>query len=182
MHKLLPLLLLLLPSCLGASSINAYLGERAFVDSDIEDVDSQPYVGADVVWGVLPGGLGIETGIGWSKDDEDTGNGGSTELATLEGYVGARYTFNREGSFQPYIGAGVTAIATNVTIEEEGEDDLEEDDFAKALYARVGLAYHFTLLRLGVDYRQSLAGQFDYGDGEVDSDSGVLSVFLGISL
>lgn len=173
------LLLLPLVSCATGTNLTAYLGQRSFEDSDIEEVDEPTYGALEFVWGILPWGLGLETGLSYASDD---GSEGPTdfELATIEAYVGGRKTFREDSMFRPYIAAGLSFSQADVEIDSDNFD-IDEDDTTEGVYARVGLGWHFTVFHLGVDYRYVTAGEFDIDDESFDVDSGIVSVFGGLS-
>lgn len=184
LSHLLPFLLLpLLGACGSTSALNVYAGQRAFTDGDIQEVDDQTAMGIEWLWGILPWGLGLEIGASYSEEDA-TGEVDSIDVdldaTTVEGYIGARKTFREEHNLRPYIGAGFSY--TQASFEGDGDGvDFDDDDGSEGVYARLGLAYHFTIINFGLDYRISTANEAKFADEDVDLENGLLSIFLGIS-
>lgn len=176
---LVPLGLSLLGSCASTTTLNLYGGERAYKDGDIEEVDKPPYMAVEALWGVLPWGLGLEVGLSRSDDDGSIGKS-DVELTAIEGYVGARKTFREEHALRPYVGGGLSFTDAEVNLDDPNLK-LDESDFTEGAYLRAGVGYHFGIFDVGVDYRYTTLGEFDFGDEKYDSDSGILSLFAGLS-
>ena len=102
------------------------------------------------------------------------------ELTTIEGYVGARKTFREEHALRPYIGGGLNFTDAEVNLDDNNQD-ISEDDFTEGAYLRAGVGYHIGIFDFGVDYRYTTFGEFDFDDETFDSDSGIISLFAGLS-
>lgn len=165
----------LLGSCIGSTTVNAYIGERSF---DEDDFDDEATYGVEAVFDVLPFGLGIETGYMTSDPDGET-DVGSFDLdgESDELYAGVRKAFREGENLRPYVGGGFAYTDTDLDI-----GALADSDEDVSIYLHVGVEYHFPLLiHVGVDYRVLIGAEGDFAGVDTDLDYNQISVFAGVS-
>lgn len=162
------------------SAVNVIGGMRTVDNNDFEDVDDPIVWGGELLIGVNTRGLGIEGGYLRAEDDDDVtffGNNGDGEIVTDELYVGVRNTWNTNETVQPYVGAGVSWVDTQLEVD-SGFDD--EDD-SVAGYAHAGIAFQFDSFQVGLDGRVVFASDLEFSGEESDIDYRQIAAFIGFS-
>ncbi|MDZ4774882.1 MAG: outer membrane beta-barrel protein [Planctomycetota bacterium] len=157
-----------------ANRATFYLGARKFDEDDWSPVEEQGVFGAEFSHRV--GVIGWEVGFLAAANEEREG-GVKTEGSSSELYGGLRLEFG-DDVIRPYIGAGVTAIATKLDV--EGLDD--DDDGTLAVYVHVGFTVDVTeRVYLGLDARGVFGSDVEVLGVDRDVDYGQLALALGFS-
>jgi len=170
------LIALVSSACLGSgNSVNVYGGKRSLDTDDFGSLDDQTVYGADVVLKLDLPMLAVEGGWFHAEEDDDSTAGlTDPELATDEYFVGLRlapWPF----LIEPYGSIGVTLVESS--LDATGASD---DDETLAYYARLGAAFTFAFVRIGVDGRALFGADVDLDTIESDVDNYQLTAFLGI--
>jgi len=158
----------------GGERLALYLGQRNLDEDDYDPVDEQPTFGIEYSSEAPDSTIGWEVGLMGSKD-EDTVAGFDLSGSTGELYGGIRKSFG-EGTVRPYIGAGLSAINSELEVAGLGS----EDDSSLAGYAHGGLMFDVSQsFFLGIDVRVLFGSDVSYGTFETDVDYGQLALVLG---
>lgn len=157
--------------------VSLYVGVRSLDEDDYEPIEDQATFGlefSDDRRGSRM--LGWEIGFMLSGDDRSAG-GADVEGTTAEVYGGLHESFGT-GTVRPYLGGGVSFIASKVDIAGVGEDT----DSSYALYMHGGVAFDVnSSLLLGIDFRLLFGSDMDIAGVETDADYGQAAVFLGFA-
>jgi opacity protein-like surface antigen len=147
------------------------------------EVNGRPSAKGDTGW-TVSGAAGREFGDGFRAEgevlymDSDGKHTGSGDLKTIAGMVNGYYDFNRQGPWQPFVGAGIGFAQVKVN---GGSSDGDDTGFAYQFKA--GVAHPFNDRLTGeVAYRYfGVNGlEFARGPGRVDGDFTNQAVTVGL--
>jgi len=152
-----------------SSKIWLYLGGRS-LSSDYEPVEDHGVIGVEYSYEPVGSLVGFEAGFMGSYGEEIV-----FSSSTAEFYAGVKKTFRRENKFQPYVGAGLSAI--NVRVEALSAD---ADDTGFGGYAHGGGTWLLgKSLHLGVDLRGLFGTDLTIAGFDTDADYFQVALVLG---
>jgi opacity protein-like surface antigen len=138
---------------LGKNYIGGSFGILKFGDDDLDEVLGNAY-GFDGVANInLNQNIDLNLGIGYVWADGDT-EGIEIDLTGIGAGADLVYFFKPGEKVNPYIGAGVTVVKSEVEVSGFGESE-SEDDTEVGFGGGVGVELEFTeqvLFRFGLDY------------------------------
>jgi opacity protein-like surface antigen len=111
----------------GKADVCSHMGVRAG-GTLIDGVDAAVLTGADVQLGATVGEV-VAAGRG--------------DLTTLSLLVNAYYDFNRDGNFEPYLGAGIGFSDVDITFNPSGVGIVDDGDTVFAYQAKLGATLQF---------------------------------------
>ena len=146
------------------------------------EINGRPSAKGDSGW-VVSGAAGREIGPGFRGEGEvlylqGDGKHSGGDLKTVAGMLNGYYDFNRSGSFQPFVGAGIGLAQVKV---DGGPSDGDDTGFAYQF--KVGVAHPFNDRLTGeVAYRYlGVNGlEFGRGAGRLDGDFTTQAVTVGL--
>jgi opacity protein-like surface antigen len=147
------------------------------------EVNGRPSAKGDTGWAVS-GAAGRAIGDGFRGEgevlylDSSGRHAGSGDLKTIAGMVNGYYDFNRQGAFQPFVGAGVGLAQVKV---DGGPSDGDDTGFAYQF--KVGVAHPFSDRLTGeVAYRYFGVNGLEFGNGpgRLDGDFSTQAVTVGL--
>ena len=147
------------------------------------EVNGRPSAKGDTGWAVS-GAAGRAIGDGFRGEgevlylDSSGKHAGSGDLKTIAGMVNGYYDFNRQGAFQPFVGAGVGFAQVKV---DGGVSDGDDTGFAYQFKA--GVAHPFNDRLTGeVAYRYFGVNGLEFGNGpgRLDGDFSTQAVTVGL--
>lgn len=158
-------------------------GFREFSDGDLWDrVDAETTLGFEYAQEV-DNGLGFEVGAMGSigTNSGDTGNLDITGAAA-ELYGGARYFFEGNESWRPYVGGGLSAILAGVD-NDVGGQVADDQDLTFGLYLHGGVQYNLNdAIFLALDLRTLLGTDLELETTNGDADYVQLGLVFGFQL
>jgi len=147
------------------------------------EVNGRPSAKGDTGW-TISGAVGREILDGFRAEgevlylDSSGKHAGSGDLKTVAGMLNGYYDFNRQGAWQPFVGAGVGFAQVKA---DGGPSD--GDDTGLAYQLKVGIAHPFNDRLTGeVAYRYFGANGLEFGNGpgRVDGDFTTQAVTVGL--
>jgi OOP family OmpA-OmpF porin len=147
------------------------------------EVNGRPSAKGDTGW-TVSGAAGREIGDGFRGEgevlylDSSGKHAGSGDLKTIAGMVNGYYDFNRQGAWQPFVGAGVGFAQVKV---DGGISDGDDTGFAYQL--KVGVSHPFNDRLTGeVAYRYFGVNGLEFGNGpgRLDGDFTTQAVTVGL--
>ena len=171
-------------SATAASAQDASWYVRGDVGANFQsEVNGRPSAKGDTGW-MVDGAAGRELGDGFRVETEgvylesDGKHAGAGDLKTIAGMVNGYYDFNRQGAWQPFVGAGVGVANVKV----HGGPS-HGDDTGFAYQIKVGLAHPFNDRLTGeVAYRYLGVNGLEFGPaaGRLDGDFTSQAVTVGL--
>lgn len=153
-----------------------YLGQRGLDKDDYEPVEDQATFGIEFVHEAVGGDVGFEFGL-MGSSDESSAAGFDIEGTTGELYGGLRKTFG-ESVVRPYIGGGLSFIASEFEIVGVNKDD----DASAALYAHGGVSIDVSeSFFVGLDLRVLFGSDMEIFGVSTDADYTQLALVAGVS-
>jgi len=157
-----------------ASRIWIYLGGRQLDEDDYSPLEDQGTLGLEYSFEGRNSLIGFEAGFMGSADEANA-SGTSVVASTAEFYGGVRKTFRRHARLQPYLGGGLSLIASRI-------DGLLADDSDTAFggyvhggaTVRLGKSFH-----LGLDLRTLFGTSMTLLGNSTDADYSQVAIVLG---
>ncbi len=163
-------------------------------DSDIDgtgidtsaDYDAGPVIGLSLGYAFADGLRGeVELANRWNDADSIGSSNGSGDVTALSAMINGFYDFNMDGSFTPYVGAGIGGAQVEANgLSPVGSTSVDDKDTVLAYQAMVGVAYSLSdALSLTADYRYFATDDLGYSAASgtsVDQEYAHQSVMLGI--
>jgi opacity protein-like surface antigen len=147
------------------------------------EINGRPSAKGDTGW-TVSGAVGREIADGFRAEgevlylDSSGKHAGAGDLKTVAGMLNGYYDFNRQGTWQPFVGAGVGVAQVKV---DGGLSDGDDTGFAYQF--KVGVAHPFNDRLTGeVAYRYlGVNGlEFGAGPGRIDGDFSSQAVTVGL--
>jgi OOP family OmpA-OmpF porin len=147
------------------------------------EINGRPSAKGDTGW-VASGAAGREIGDGFRGEgevlylDSSGKHSGAGDLKTIAGMLNGYYDFNRQGAWQPFVGAGVGFAQVKV---DGGPSDGDDTGFAYQF--KVGVAHPFNDRLTGeVAYRYFGVNGLEFGNGpgRLDGDFSTQAVSVGL--
>jgi opacity protein-like surface antigen len=147
------------------------------------EINGRPSAKGDTGW-TVSGAVGREIADGFRGEgevlylDSSGKHSGAGDLKTVAGMLNGYYDFNRQGAWQPFVGAGVGVAQVKV---DGGPSNGDDTGFAYQF--KVGVAHPFNDRLTGeVAYRYlGVNGlEFGAGPGRIDGDFSTQAVTVGL--
>ena len=115
--------------------------------------------------------VGFEVGVAHTRDSEDLDPSGNIDAHSTELRLGLRKTFELQRlPVQPYVGAGIVGMFTEVDFRSPGFPHDEDSDWDTGVYVHVGARVFLTeRVFLGLDLGLTKEEFLDYGGFDLDS-------------
>jgi opacity protein-like surface antigen len=135
----------------GKADVDSHMGVTVAGALGIDDVDAAVLTGSDVQLGATVG---------------EVVSAGQGDLTTLSVFANAYYDFNRDGKFQPYLGAGIGFSDVDITFNPSGVGIVDDGETLFSYQFKLGATLRFNDMWEGyAEYAYRMIG-----DVEVDVD------------
>jgi len=135
----------------GSADVSSHMGVTVAGALAIDDVDAAVLTGSDLQLGATVGEV-VSAGRG--------------DLTTLSLFANAYYDFNREGTFEPYVGVGLGFSDVDITFNPSGVGIVDDGETVLAYQFKLGATLQFNDMWEGyAEYAYRMTG-----DVEVDVD------------
>jgi opacity protein-like surface antigen len=135
----------------GKADVSSHMGVTVAGALLIDDVDAAVLTGSDVQLGATVG---------------EVVSAGQGDLTTLSLFANAYYDFNRDGNFEPYVGAGIGFSDVDINFSPSGVGIVNDSDTLFAYQLKLGATLQFNDMWEGyAEYAHRMVG-----DAEVNVD------------
>jgi opacity protein-like surface antigen len=152
----------------GNADVSSHMGVTVAGALVIDDVDAAVLTGSDVQLGATVG---------------DVVAAGRGDLTTLSLFANAYYDFNRDGKFEPYIGAGLGFSDVDITFNPSGVGIVDDGETLFAYQFKLGATLQFNDMWEGyAEYAHRMTSDVEVNVDlfpatlEVENQQGLLSV------